>query len=94
MRSRKASNALFLQRTESEWQALGVPVRFYSVFMLFPFLGHARLVREGAVTAEEWVLIRGVAEGTATHPHLDVRMARILLTKAVDNEEKGSEKRD
>lgn len=80
MKPRKSAQGAFLRRTDSEWQALGV-ARYDTrkMFVLFPFLGYARLAELGALTADEVALVQSVADGAAVDRRMDRAFARRLL---------------
>lgn len=79
VRRKSSGTANFLARSRVQWLGIGVRAGVADTFALLPALGHARLVREGALSAAEIALVRAVAAGSADHVDLSRERARMLV---------------
>lgn len=79
MRARRDTQRPFLERTEAEWRALGVPERRIPALSALRLLAGTVLARQGALRPDEAARLRRIATGTETHPRIDMDRARLLL---------------
>ncbi|MFG2145534.1 hypothetical protein ACGFRG_15225 [Streptomyces sp. NPDC048696] len=79
MRPRKDPQGAFLERTEEQWRALGVPERYLSRYTVLPALGWHKLAMLGALRPDEVARLRRIASGTESHPRITIDRAQQLL---------------
>lgn len=68
-----------MERSAAEWEALGVPERFYSRFAVLPALGWSSLARTRALRPDEVARLERIATGAERHPKVDMDRALMLL---------------
>lgn len=79
MRARRNPEEAFLERTEEEWRALGVPERYYSRYGVLPVLGWFKLAKLRALRPHEVAQLERIATGMVPHPRIDMGRALQLL---------------
>jgi hypothetical protein len=78
-RARKGRSGAFLERTASEWRALGVPKRVYDVYIAAPVLGRPALATKKALRPDEIERLRDIAAGEDTTDSMLPDFAERLL---------------
>lgn len=79
MRARRGDDAAFLDRTEAEWRALGVPERYLDRYRILPALGWSRLARSRALRPDEVARLTLISTGMVPHPRVSMERALQLL---------------